>query len=110
MNDGHAVGEFRQEERFFHGAVAATDDEDVVTTVERTVTGRTRREAVAHQVVLAVSADPAGARAGGNNQGTRSDSVTAREGEFERLVLEVGSVDGAVSKLSPKRSACALPC
>jgi hypothetical protein len=42
-DDRHGVSELPEEQYLFHRAVAATDDENVIATVERAVTGRTRR-------------------------------------------------------------------
>jgi len=56
-------------------------------------------EAVAHQLVLAVGADPASARAGGDDQPTGSQRLAVRQRELDRSPVHVGRLDGAVAEL-----------
>jgi hypothetical protein len=77
VGDIDGVGELREEGCFLAGGVAASDDEHVLIAEERAVTGGTRRDAVAHQLVFA-----------GDTEGARGGTGGCNEG--------VGSVDGAV--------------
>jgi len=57
VGDVDGVRELRQEVRLLHRGVAAADDEHVLVAEERAVAGRTRREPVSHQLVLAGDAE-----------------------------------------------------
>src|SRR5665213_3905174 len=59
MYHRNLVSEAREEERFFHRRVAATDDHDMLVAKERTVTGSARRDAATAQLLLTGNLEPA---------------------------------------------------
>src|SRR5690606_24217214 len=52
VHDGHAAGELGEERRLLHRRVATADDRDVLVPEEEAVTGGTRRDAAAEQLLL----------------------------------------------------------
>src|SRR5699024_7158436 len=84
-------GELRQEGRLLHRGVAAADDEHLLAAEEGPITGRTRRDAVTHEFVLAGDPERTRARAAGDDDGVGRVAFAARERE---LVRPFGIVDG----------------
>jgi len=84
VGDVDGVRELRQEVRLLHRGVAAADDEHVLVAEERAVAGRTRREPVSHQLVLAGDAEGAGAGTRGGDE--RVGGVHVAVGEFDAEV------------------------
>ena len=62
VNEGDLGGEARQEQRLFHGRVAAADHRDFFAREEESVAGGTRRHAVTDQRLLARQARAIGPR------------------------------------------------
>ena len=88
VDDGDLLGEAREEERFFHGGVAATDDRDLETACEEAVAGGAGADAVADEGLLGGKAEPARGRAGGDDERAGEDDVLA-DGELEGRLADV---------------------
>src|SRR5207237_1651873 len=77
MNDGHFAGEARQEQRFFHGGIAAPDDRDFFAGKKETITGGAGGNSITDQRLFAGQAQPARAGAAGDDQGASLDALLA---------------------------------
>jgi len=101
VGDVDGVGELREEGGFLHGGVAAADDEHVLPAEERAVTGRTRREPVAHQFVFAGDAERAGAGTRSGDDGVGGVDIAVREFDPEGATRVVDRFDDAVFSSAP---------
>ena len=67
VKQGHLAGEVGQEQRLFHGGIAAADHHDLLAAVEEAVAGGASRDAEALVGLLGLETQPLGARAGGKD-------------------------------------------
>ncbi len=105
MEERDLGGEAGEEERFFHGGVAAADDGDVFAAEEKAVAGGAAGDAVADEGLLAGQAEPARAGAGGDDEragvdfaggGLEPDRVGAEFGGVEVRELKLGAEAGGL--------------
>ncbi len=89
VDEGDFGGEAGEEEGFFHGGVAAADDGDGFAGGEEAVAGGAGADAVADERLLGGQVEPAGAGAGGDDEGAGVDDVVA-DGEADGGSGEVG--------------------
>ena len=71
VDQGHLGGKVRQEQRFFHSGVAATDYHDFLTAIKEPVTGRAGRNTEAFERVFRRKTQPFCAGSGGKDQSIR---------------------------------------
>src|SRR5581483_12429689 len=68
VHQGHARGDVRQVERFLDGGVAAADDDHLLAAEEEAVAGGASGDAGAAVELLARQTEPAGLRAGADQE------------------------------------------
>ncbi|MPM78436.1 hypothetical protein SDC9_125447 [bioreactor metagenome] len=90
MDHRHRTGELGQEERLFHGRIAATGDHDIQIAVKSAVAGGAGRDSVIFQTVFRLQPQPARRGSGGDDQRPAFDDFAA----IERQLL-----DAAVAQL-----------
>ena len=98
VDDRDLGGEAGEEERFFHGGVAATDDGDLHAAGEEAVAGGAGADAVADECLLGGEAEPARGGAGGDDERAGEDDV-AVDGELEGRLADVGGGEMAEGDL-----------
>ena len=90
LMSGDLGGEASEEQRLFHGGIAAADDGDLLARGEEAVAGGAGADAVADQRLLAGQVEPAGAGAGRDDQRARVDRFLAgAEVQLVRVLAEV---------------------
>jgi len=89
VDDRHLGGEAGEEDGFFHGGVAAADDGDLFARGEEAIAGGAGADAEADEGLFGGQAEPAGRRAGRDDEGAGLDDVFA-DGELEGALGEVG--------------------
>ena len=88
VDDGDFAGEACEEERLFHGGVAAADDGDLFAAGEEAVAGGAGADAVADECLFRRKAEPARGGAGGDDERAGEDDVLA-DGELEGRLADV---------------------
>jgi hypothetical protein len=101
MDEGDLCSKAGEEERLFHGGIAAADDSDLVIPEEESVAGGATADAVPDERLLRRKAEPPGGRTAGNDQGACVDGFVA-EVEDEGVFGEVGGGKMADAKLCAK--------
>ena len=92
MNERHFAGEAGEESGFFHGGIAAADDDDFLAGEKEAVAGGAGGDAVADESLLVGQAEPARGGSAGNDESTRLDDILA-DGQLKWALAEVGLAD-----------------
>src|SRR6185312_503986 len=79
MDDGDLGSKTREEQRFFHGGIAAANHSDRLAVEEEAVAGRARGNAVTDQRLFAWQSQPTRRRATGDNQGPCANRLSSAE-------------------------------
>ncbi|MNQ78996.1 hypothetical protein D3C85_939240 [compost metagenome] len=95
VHQGHLAGDIGQVQRLLHRGIASADHRDVTVAVEETIAGGARRNALAHERLLARQAKVTGAGAGGDDQciatvaGAVADQGEGLAGQIHRIDMVV---------------------
>ncbi len=89
MDDGDALGEVGQEDRFLDGGVASADDHHFLALVEEAVAGGAGRDAVAFEVLFRGDAEPARLGAGADDQRVARIGVAGLALEHKGAPLQI---------------------
>jgi len=100
MDQGYLRSEFGQEQRLFHGGVAAAGDDDLFPAIEETVACRAGRDAETLKLRLGRKAQPLGLGAGGDDQGLGQPNRAAIADQAERPDRQVGGHNDIVHDLA----------
>jgi hypothetical protein len=94
MDDCDRLCEFGQEESFLHGGVPAANDGDVLVLEEEAVAGCAPADPAARQTLLIFQAQLAVGRAGGDNDGLRSERLAGADSDLldGAIEFQVGDV------------------
>jgi hypothetical protein len=92
-------GELREKGCLLHRGIAAADNDHLLVAEEGPIAGRTRRDAVTHQFVLAGNPERPRARTARGDHGVRSQVRAVGEFDLERPVRIVDAFDHAVADL-----------
>ena len=98
VDDRDLGGEAREEERLFHGGVAAADDGDLFAGGEEAVAGGAGADAVADEGLLGGEVEPARGGAGGDDERAGVDGLLA-DGELEGVLGESTAARWAMREL-----------
>ena len=71
MHNSYRPGKLGEEERLFHGRIAAADHEDVLASVEKAVARGASRDAMAAIFLFAWTTEPASLRPGADDDSRR---------------------------------------
>ncbi len=114
MNERDFGGEAGEEQRLFHGGVAAANDRNLLAREEEPVAGSARRNTVADERLLVRQTKPTRGRAAGDDQARGSEQTLPAQIDLDRLGAAAFEFFWLRSTLTtwpvwysaPKRAAC----
>ncbi len=101
VHNSDRPGELGEEERLFHGRIAAADHQHVLASVEKAVARGAGRDAVAAIFLLTWKTEPASLRPGADDDGLRMVERVAIAGKQERRAGKIDRNDSVLHDLGP---------